>query len=69
MDISENLKRIYRYLDSLDTQIKQVGDPQIADSLKTCAKGIRAYVDGIAEEVDYFEGDDDEDDDESEFGQ
>ena len=63
MDLSEELKRIYRYLDSLQ-RLAESGQPVPADDVKTIGANIRGYVDSIAEQVDY-ETDEDDDDEET----
>lgn len=62
MDLSEELKRIYRYLDSLQ-RLAESGQPVPADEVKTIGANIRGYVDSIAEQVDYETDEDDEETD------
>ena len=52
-DLSEPLKRIYRYLDSLKAVAKNPKAAEIAAELNTIESGIRGYTDNIAESVDY----------------
>lgn len=55
MDYSEALKRIYRYLGQLDEMSKDRQNNAFVgiQTVKNIADGIRAYVDEIAESVDY----------------
>ncbi len=60
MDLSEELRRLYNGLDSLDRLAADKTKPLDHDEVAFVAGGMRAYLDSIARQVDYDTDEDDE---------